>query len=184
MRLNSRDPCPPFEVTDIDGNHHSLQQYQGRKLLLCLFRYAGCPFCNLRIHQLISHYRQLQDAGIAVIAVFESSQEGIRKYVSGRQQVPFALVADPERKLYQSFGTENSWTGLLAGLLRIRDMFRAIFTLGLAPGIPENVINQLPADFLIDDGNIAIAWYGGDIGDHLPLDQVLASLPQPPGRAP
>lgn len=43
----------------------------------------------------------------------------------------------------------------------------------LLPGHVEGGIHRIPADFIINPhGVIAKAYYGDDIGDHLPLERV------------
>ncbi|MNY68092.1 hypothetical protein D3C86_2058000 [compost metagenome] len=37
----------------------------------------------------------------------------------------------------------------------------------------EGPANRIPADFLIrEDGVIDVAYYGADVGDHVPLEQL------------
>ena len=164
-------PARKFKVEDIHGNSIALDDYAGKKLLLAFFRHAACPLCNLRVHQLIQNYPDLQNKGLSIVAFFESSQEMIQKYV-GQQQAPFPIIADPKKTFYKLYGVESSWTGTLRGLLRFAD-FSAAAKQGLMFFHPHNDVTVLPADFLIGpDLVIQTAYYGKDIGDHLPLEEI------------
>ena len=89
-----------------------------------------------------------------------------------RAPIPFPLIPDPERALYRLYGVTASWLGYLAGTLRLRTV-RDAFRRGFYPGKSDGVIAQLPAEFLIgSDLVIERAYYGKDIGDHLPLGEI------------
>ena len=51
-----------------------------------------------------------EDAGVLAVVVFHSSADRLRRY---QADLPFAVVADPERKLYKEFGVEWSLRSLL-----------------------------------------------------------------------
>ncbi len=168
MRIKSGESAKSFHVEDIHGQSKSLQNYAGKKLLLAFFRYAACPLCNLRVHQLIQAYPTLQSKGVDILAFFESPKDKILKYV-GTQDVPFPIVADPEREIYKLYGVESSVVGMMKGLLRISDFSEAAAK-KLMFFDPHNDIALIPADFLIQpDLTIHAAYYGKDIGDHLDL---------------
>ncbi|MFC2105949.1 peroxiredoxin-like family protein [Candidatus Bipolaricaulota bacterium] len=174
-RLATGDLAPPFEATALDARHVALDDCRGRKLLLSFFRYGACPLCNLRMSFLIDAFPRWQVRGLDVVAVFESPAERLLETVA-RQPIPFPVIPDPDRTLYQEYGMTASWLGFLRGALRIcaaRDAFQR----GFHPGKGEGAIAQLPAEFLIGpDLTIECAYYGNDIGDHLPLSEIDAWL--------
>jgi peroxiredoxin len=172
MRITTNDIAPIFDWKDIDGNEVSLSEYQGRSVLLSFYRYASCPFCNLRIAQLRNHSERLQRLGLDMIAVFQSPAEKIRQH-AGQQAMPFPILPDPERLLYEMYGLEASYAGMAkAFMLRFPSMIRA-FGKGFLPGSIEGEIHRLPADFIVDEqGTVAMAYYGHDIGDHVPIRQI------------
>ena len=53
--------APLFTATDIHGNKIALEDYKGKKLMLCFFRYAGCPFCIIAILKLINENYSLMN---------------------------------------------------------------------------------------------------------------------------
>lgn len=169
MRLIAPTQAPSIDVIDIYGNAVSLGQ-SGRRTLLCFFRDAACPFCNFRIYLLTNRYPVLKKLGLDVVAIFASTTEDVNRFVS-RQTRPFPVVADPESRLYTTYGIERSlWKKLKAICTRVPTLVKGLGIVGLA-GLATN--NVVPADFLIDEkGTIVEAYYGKDAGDHIPFERV------------
>lgn len=178
MRLSVGTTAPTLSTTDFLGEAVDLAALRGNPVLLSFYRYASCPVCNFRMHSLIVAYPELAAQGLSIIAVFQSPPESITQYV-GRQDAPFPIVPDPSMQLYRRYGVETRWSGLLSWPV-IRTALKA-FANGFLPGRIEGPVQRTPADFLIDaQGRIAVAHYGADIDDHIPLatiGQWLSTLP-------
>lgn len=172
MRLRENESAIDFSCEDIYGNPIKLSDYQDRRLLLSFYRYASCPFCNLRVNQLIKKCDDFQNKGLKVLAFFESPNSSILKYI-GKQKPPFPIVGDPERLVYKLYGIESSVFGLLKAMtIKLSKFIQAIRS-GYLPGKMETDLFLLPADFLIGpDQKIHKAYYGNDIGDHLPITEI------------
>lgn len=168
MRLSAPSAAPQTGMIDIDGKPVAIGA--GRRTLLCFFRDAACPFCNLRVFELTEHHKALSALGLHVIAVFASTTEDVRRFVCKHPR-PFTVVAEPARRSYESYGIESSfWRKLKAIAFRFGSALRGLRKVGLA-GLRTN--NLMPADFLIDeDGLIVEAYYGRDAGDHIPLERI------------
>jgi peroxiredoxin len=174
MKLNSGDAAVAFEVTDIFGQPRRLEDYKDKKLLLSFYRYASCPLCNLRVHRLIQAYDELHEHGLHMLAFFESPKESIIKHV-GKHDAPFPIVGDPERSLYKKYGVESSWSAFFKSMIvKMPALMTAMFK-GFMPGKMEGHKHLLPADFLVaPDLSIKTAYYGANIGDHLPIEEIQA----------
>lgn len=171
--------APPFRTEDLFGDQLDLADYRGRTLLLTFLRNAACALCNLRIHQLITHYPALTQQGLAIVAVFESSRERMLEYVA-KQDAPFPLVADPQARLYTLYGVETS-EAKLAQTMAMPETDAAVqaaAALGFAlTPEPGSNFNRMPADFLIGpDGVVVRAHYASVITDHLPLAVIEQAL--------
>ncbi len=171
-RLKENSAVINFNTTDFEGKEINLSDYKGKKILLSFFRMATCPFCNLRIRELINLHPEFERNNIAVIALFTSSKEEIEAN-AGKQQAPFPIIPDPELKLYKQYGIESSHAGMFKVMRRpielMRVMFSGYFNLKTVGKTP-----WLPADFLIDENqNIYRTYYGSDFGDHVPITEVL-----------
>ena len=104
-----------------------------------------------------------------MVAVFQSPPESIQQYV-GKQNIPFTVLADPQRKLYNLYGVESSWFGFFKVLVTGLEDFLAAWKTGFRMGKMEGVIPSLPADFLIDEDFVIYeAYYGDDVADHIPF---------------
>lgn len=161
----------PIDLADINGRPVSLRDFMGQKIYLTFLRTAACPFCNLRVHELIKKQEYWKRNGLYTIAVFASSADEINRY-AGRQRPPFTILADPEETLYRAYGIGKSRMGMLKAMLRMRTIFdimrKGFFTLKAWSDEP-----LLTADFLIDEsGIIQVGYYGKDFGDHLSFEEI------------
>ena len=171
MRIQAGEPARDFQVKDIFDQPRALADYRGRRLMLSFYRYASCPLCNLRVHSLIQRHEFFRERGLHLLAFFQSPKESILNYI-GRQKAPFPIVADPEHIVYRAYGVESSWKGFLKGSFRIGDLLSASKK-GFLPGKMEGNKAQIPADFLIGpELLVEKAFYGLDIGDHIPMSEI------------
>jgi peroxiredoxin len=177
MRLKSGQAAVSFTAQTVDGETISLAQFAGKPLLLMFLRYASCPMCNLQLHDFARQYPRLRDRGLEAVAFFHSAAPSIRAHAGGHHY-PFALVADPEFRIYGPYGVETSWSRLLLSMAR--PSFYVAWLRSLRHGLWGGVAWQMakmPADFLIGpDGRIVMAHYGQDIGDHLPIASITTLL--------
>jgi peroxiredoxin len=133
-------------------------------------RFASCPICNLHIHSFIDRHLELVAAGVQEIAVFHSSAEQMLEIGS---EVPFAMISDPTKKLYKSFGVESSvlsiinpaaWASGVTGLIKFKQL----------PFEKGQGLFGLPADFLVaKTGEVLAVKYGTHADDHWEVDDVL-----------
>lgn len=170
MKLKVGDAAPPFRLADTQGVIHATEDYRGGKLLLSFHRYAACPLCNLHIHELSAAYPFLDQHGLRILAVFMSPAERVAEQYRERD-VPFPLVSDAAREVYDRYGVEYSVPGMLAAFVHPRAM-RAFFS-GFFPGRIDAATTTLPADFLIGpDLRIVSAHYSTNITQHMPLQTI------------
>ncbi|MEO8549871.1 MAG: peroxiredoxin-like family protein [Kofleriaceae bacterium] len=143
-------------------------------------RFAGCPICNLHLRSFTRRHAELVGAGICEVVVFHSSSAEVRPYTA---ELPFCVLADPDRQLYTAFGVETGarslldprvWPIIVAAVAR--SLVAIVRGRERAPSLlPRGGRWGLPADFLIDgDGRIASCHYGVHAGDQWSVDDVLA----------
>lgn len=175
MQIQSGTPAPAFHAVDLFGAPIELAAYRGKPLLLSFFRNAACALCNLRVHQLIERYPDFQRAGLELVAIFESTAASMRQYV-GKQDAPFALIADPEARLYTLYGVESSEAKVAATMAipATQQVIQAAADQGfqLTEEAGSNFL-RMPADFLIGaDGVVLDAHYASYVWDHLPFARI------------
>jgi peroxiredoxin len=170
MRLTTGAIAPSFEAQDWKERAHRLEDLRGHMVWLAFFRYASCPLCNLRVHQLIQRYDELTARDLRVLAVFQSPPASIARYV-GEQEPPFPLLCDPEERLYGLYGLEHGLGAYVSP--RNAPALTMATAKGFLPGKMEGTKTRIPADFLIDpEGVIQDVFYGSVIADHIPFERV------------
>src|ERR1700741_737911 len=146
------------ETVSVPDSHHLIH--------LQFRRYAGCPICNLHLRSFVERQEEITKAGIREVVVFHSTTEEL---LPNEKDLPFDVIPDPQKRLYQEFGVETSWRSVLdpAAMATVpRGAALAVkrrFTVG-APLPLRKATNGrlgLPADFLITtEGCLAGLEYG------------------------
>ncbi len=173
MKLIPTDQAPAFQGNAAFEKSFQFSDYQHRTLLLSFLRFAGCPVCNLHTREMIKRYSELQNHSIDLVLVYHSSLENIHRLVTPKMKIPFTILADPNKTIYQLYGVEKS-PSAMRSIKAIGEALRAV-SLGFIPDMKsiEGGQHGLPADFLIQNGIIKAAHYGRHGADHLSIDQVL-----------
>ncbi len=171
-RLKVGEQAPAFSTETLDGSVVTLDGLQGTPVWLAFFRYAACPLCNFRVHQLLSVWPQnFAERKFVMLGVFQSPARKLEGLVK-RHEPPFKIVSDPEMSLYTEYRLENSMRSAMG-----KDVRAALVGAGKA-GIPivrpwDGPAHRVPADFLIDSsGMIQHAFYGENIAQHIPFEDV------------
>jgi peroxiredoxin len=151
----------------------SLADLRGKTVLVKFLRFAACPVCNLHLREYVRRYDELAAAGITVLAVFHSPPGKIDKQLRD-VDLPFEIIADPEKAAFAAYGVERSLRGMFTRRV-MRDYVRAIGAGFLTrPVGHEGGIQGHPADFLVDgEGIIRLARYGRDYADTMQVDDVV-----------
>ncbi|HET9450387.1 MAG TPA: peroxiredoxin-like family protein [Aggregicoccus sp.] len=160
----------------------------GARIHLQLRRFAGCPVCNLHLQSFARRHAELTQAGVREVVVFHSTAEELRVHAGG---LPFAVVADPDKRLYAALGAESAPRALLdprAWWPILRAVLHGLASL-LRKGGPIPPLNPkggrlgLPADFLIArDGRVLACKYGQHVDDQWSVDELLALAASPETR--
>jgi peroxiredoxin len=174
--VKAEDVLNRRELVDIHGDLVRVPDLP-RLVHLQFRRYAGCPVCNLHLRSIALRHDQILAAGIREVVVFHSSAETMLGFQGG---LPFAAIADPEKKLYAEFGVQkmSPMAALMAALsprswrAAGRALMRAPSLRGAAGRGEEHL--GLPADFLIGpDGRVLAARYGKYVDDQWSVDELL-----------
>ena len=142
-------------------------------------RFAGCPVCNLHVQSFGRRHREIAAAGIREVIMFHSKADDLRPYTA---DLPFAVIADPDKRLYLEFGVESSpralldpraWPSILRGI--IHSFVSIVRDRQPVPSLtPEGGRFGLPADFLIAiDGRVVASKYGIHADDQWSVEEVL-----------
>jgi hypothetical protein len=167
---------PPAPVPDPDALVH-----------LQLRRFAGCPVCNLHLRSMSRRHDEITAAGVREIVVFHSTATALRPHT---YDLPFAVVADSDKRLYAEFGAESSARSLLdprAWPTIVRAVVASTWA-WLSGRQPLPTVRPaggrygLPVDILVDpDGLVVAAHYGRYADDQWTVDDLLAEARAVPG---
>lgn len=94
---------PDFSVSDDKGNIHQLSDYKGQKLVVFFYPKANTPGCTAEACDLRDHYKELQDAGYALLGVSADSEKKQHNF-SEKYNFPFPLLADEDKQVINAFG--------------------------------------------------------------------------------
>lgn len=185
----------PLVLEDISGRRVCIPQapHQGQAQKPALVhlqfrRFAGCPVCHLHLRSFVRRRPELEAARVCEVVLFHSTADELRPHAA---DFPFALVADPDKRLYARFGVTASPRALLDPRAWLPILRAVALTVGgllagtvRAPGLnPRGGRLGLPADFLIApdgsgngpmDGRVIACKYGAHVDDHWSVDDVLA----------
>lgn len=143
-------------------------------------RFAGCPVCHLHLRSFVRHERAISAAGVLEVVVFHSTARELQRHAG---DLPFFVIADPDKQLYREFGVESGARALLdprAWLPILWAVAHGLVALvrgrARAPSLdPPGGRWGLPADFLIDgNGRVVACKYGEHADDHWSVDELLA----------
>jgi peroxiredoxin len=169
-RLTPGITVPPFQVKTVAGKLISIPNPSTRFLHLQFRRFAGCPLCNTHLRAFVKRAQELEQDGIHELIFFHSSPELLNQYVN---DIPFDLVADPEKKFYRQFAVETSSKALLHPAI-IKALFKSLKTEKIAFPKVENGRLGLPGDFLMDgSGKLIACKYGTHAYDQWEVDELL-----------
>jgi len=136
-------------------------------------RFSGCPICTLHLQEFVQRHIDLVGRGVREVAIFHSSKDVLLEHEA---VVPFAVIADPEKKLYEQFGVEKSFMSVLHPA-SWRAAFGGLIRHGFRLSEKAESLVGLPADFLIGkDGSILACHYGRHADDSWSVEEVLTLL--------
>lgn len=104
MSLKVGQKAPDFKVNDQDGNPVSLSQFKGKKVVLYFYPKDQTPGCTVEACNLRDNYKVLQKKGYEILGVSTDSEKSHQKFIE-KQQLPFSLLADTEKKIHEKYGT-------------------------------------------------------------------------------
>jgi peroxiredoxin len=168
-RFKKGDHLPTITVESLNQGKITLPS-TGVTTHLQFRRFAGCPMCNLHLHQFKMRANELTAANIQEIVVFHSTADSLREFQS---DTPFAMIADPGKQLYRQFGVQESIWAVAHPIALIKAIYAVIKGYRGQPKTEESVTG-LPADFLINEkGEMIAVHYGRHGSDHWEFDAVL-----------
>lgn len=136
--LKQGSKAPDFKAKDQNGNTISLKDYRGKRVALYFYPHDNTPTCTTQACNIRDNFALLKKAGIVVIGVSIDTEKSHKKFEE-KFQLPFALVADPDRKIVEAYGV---W-GLKKFMGREFDGTHRVTFLINEKGIIEHIIDKV-----------------------------------------
>jgi peroxiredoxin len=96
--------APVWTLSDGEHKEYSLNDYQGRPVLLVFYLGYGCSHCLEQLNLLASASKEFQIQGISVVAISSDGLEGLAKATEKRGKgFPFALLSDKSLKAFRAY---------------------------------------------------------------------------------
>lgn len=177
MRLSPGTLAPTFQKNDVRGDALDLaEMLRSKPVWIGFFRFASCPLCNLRVHQMVGEFERFRQK-CTFVAVFQSPANAFGAFLT-KHTPPFPVIADPEMDLFRTYGVENSFVkavldprGIPAGIRAMRAGFHN------TPDPKHGAALRIPADFIIEpSGALKVARYGAFVSDSIPFDDAEKAL--------
>jgi thioredoxin-dependent peroxiredoxin len=102
-KLKSGDKAPAFNAKNQDGKMISLNDFNGKKLVLYFYPKDDTPGCTAEACSLRDNYDQLIKSGYAVLGVSKDSEKSHRKFID-KHKLPFDLLSDEDGAVCEAFG--------------------------------------------------------------------------------
>lgn len=101
--MNIGDKAPELLGTDQDGKEIKLSDYKGKKIVLYFYPKDSTSGCTTQACNLRDNYEEMLKRGFAVIGVSVQDEKSHKKFIE-KNNLPFPLIADVDKKLNEAFG--------------------------------------------------------------------------------
>jgi len=97
------DKAPDFTAKDQNGNTVSLSDFKGKNVILYFYPQDNTPTCTNEACNFRDTYQSLLSKGFSVIGVSPDTEKSHKKF-EAKFNLPFPLIADPDRKIVEQYG--------------------------------------------------------------------------------
>ena len=113
-------PAPQFMGIDQNGNNVNLSSFTGKKIVLYFYPKDNTPGCTAEACSLRDNYEELLKKGFVVLGVSPDSEKSHKGFAE-KHNLPFPLIADPDRKImtvYGAYGEKVMYGKKVTGVIR------------------------------------------------------------------
>ncbi|HEY7713033.1 MAG TPA: peroxiredoxin [Candidatus Binatia bacterium] len=112
--------APTFSLEGSDGKKHSLEDYQGKTVVIYFYPKDNTPGCTKEACSFRDLTPKLKKSDVVVLGVSKDSIESHKKF-AGSYKLPFTLLSDPNAevmKKYGAFGKKMMYGKEVEGTIR------------------------------------------------------------------
>ncbi|MDX9729088.1 MAG: thioredoxin-dependent thiol peroxidase [Bacteroidales bacterium] len=113
-------PAPQFSGSDQNGNIVNLSSFTGKKIVLYFYPKDNTPGCTAEACSLRDNYEELLKKGFVVLGISPDSEKSHKGFAE-KHNLPFPLIADPDRKImtaYGAYGEKVMYGKKVTGVIR------------------------------------------------------------------
>ena len=104
--------APAFEARDQNGATVRLADFKGsRSVVLYFYPKDDTPGCTAQACSLRDGYSPIQETGAVVLGVSADDEKSHAAFAK-KYQLPFSLLADPDKKIIQAYGVKMAVLGV------------------------------------------------------------------------
>ncbi|MBI3396453.1 MAG: peroxiredoxin [Spirochaetia bacterium] len=130
--LKVQEPAPDFKTVTHDGKSFSLEDRKGKWTVLFFFPKAETPGCTKQVCAFRDNIKKIRDLGAEVYGLSADNTQDLAAFHS-HHNLNFTLLADPELKIIEKYGTKMTvfsrskrWTFIIDDKLMIRSIDRDV----------------------------------------------------------
>lgn len=101
--LKEGQQAPEFTGLDQDGKTVTLNQFEGKKVVLYFYPKDDTPGCTAEACDFRDNYQGLIAKGIVVLGVSTDDEKSHQKFAT-KHSLPFTLIADTDKKIVEAYG--------------------------------------------------------------------------------
>lgn len=103
MTLETGSTAPTFTLPNQDGEHISLDSYQGQKVIVYFYPAASTPGCTTQACELRDNINSLKSLGYTVLGISPDEPKKLKKFQE-KEGLNFELLSDPDNAVQQAYG--------------------------------------------------------------------------------
>lgn len=104
-------PAPEFELTDQDGQLHSLEDYRDQWVVLYFYPKDGTPGCTTEACEFRDNVLAFRDMNAQILGVSLDDAESHKAFAE-EHGLPFPLLADTDGKTSTAYGVKTRMFGM------------------------------------------------------------------------
>jgi peroxiredoxin Q/BCP len=101
--LQVGDKAPQFKALNQKGKNISLNDFEGKKLVLFFYPKASTPGCTMEACNLRDNYNSFLAKGYAILGVSADSAKRQQNFIT-KNNLPYDLLADEDKAVINSYG--------------------------------------------------------------------------------
>ena len=102
--------APEFTAQITSGKTIHLRDYKGKKVVLYFYPKDDTPGCTVEACGLRDQYQKIRELNAEVLGVSVDNTDSHQKFTT-KFNLPFPLVADPDKSITKSYGVLNDKSG-------------------------------------------------------------------------